>query len=119
VNQQSELAEIIKPNLPRVQWYKIIVEILPGERDKRFVELPGDYMVIVPLVLDGLPRWAGTNSSDMVVLEWKLGYQTNHNGFLSLREEMKSRRSILHSLCDVNRYLNQSIQDIEMAIHGS
>jgi hypothetical protein len=73
VNQQSELAEIIKPDLPRVQWYKIIVKILPGERDKRFVELPGDYMVIVPLVLDGLPRWAGTNSSDMVVLEWKLG----------------------------------------------
>jgi hypothetical protein len=73
VNGQSDLAEIVKPDLPRAQWYKLIVEILPGERDKHFVDLPGDYMVVAPLVSHGLPGWAGTSSSDMVALEWKLG----------------------------------------------
>jgi hypothetical protein len=73
VNGQSELAEIIKPDLPRVEWYKTVVEILPGEKARRFVELPGDFMVVVPLVSHGLPGWVGTNSSDMVVLEWELG----------------------------------------------
>ena len=37
------------------------------------MELPGDYIVIAPLVLKGLPPWEGTSTSDMVALEWKLG----------------------------------------------
>lgn len=36
--------------------------------------LPGDYSVIIPLVLDGLPGWAkipGEQPSNLVDLEWK------------------------------------------------
>ena len=73
MNGQSELAEIVKPDLPRAQWYKLIIEILPGERDKRIIGLPGDYVVVAPFVFHGLPRWTGTNPSDMIALEWKLG----------------------------------------------
>lgn len=75
ISKNSELGSIVEPTLKRNKTYVHVVEILPGtENVRRSLILPGDYILIVPLVLEGLPVWAEAPSSNkQVVLQWTKG----------------------------------------------
>lgn len=70
----SDLAAIVKPTLKRALTFRTVWEILPGTSAvNRSITIPADYLLIVPLVLEGLPRWWKKHSSNhLVPLHWKM-----------------------------------------------
>lgn len=74
VADDSDLAAIVKPKLKRAQTFRTVWEILPGTSSvNRYITVPADYLLIVPLALEGLPRWGRKHSSnDLVPLHWKM-----------------------------------------------
>jgi len=73
---KSEIIDIVKyPSKPEATM-SLVMRIEPQNlgQKPRLIELPGDYHIIIPLILQGLPKWVEVRSTKKrTEIPWKTG----------------------------------------------
>lgn len=73
---KPEIIDIVKSPSKTEATMSLVMRIEPqNPGDKpRLIELPGDYHIIIPLVLQGLPKWVEVRSTKKrTEIPWKKG----------------------------------------------
>jgi len=77
ISAQPEIIDIVKSPPETEATFSLVMRIEPQKSEQqllRFIDLPGDYHIIIPLIPQGLPKWVEVRSTKKrTAIPWEKG----------------------------------------------